>query len=141
MANYLVKECEKGDSDLIIKGLVKYNFSHVPPGKDYSFLDMSRKVVDEYGTIVAGILGKLDSWGCMTVDILWVHEKHRKAGLGTRLLKEVEAASKSYGCNLVHLDTFDFQAKDFYIKNGYEVFGVLDDCPLGHQRYFLKKYL
>jgi hypothetical protein len=39
----------------------------------------------------------------------------------------------------LHLDTFDFQAKDFYVKHGYEVFGVLEDCPEGHVRYFMKK--
>ena len=42
---------------------------------------------------------------------------------------------------LIHLDTFDFQAKDFYLKHGYEVFGVLDDCPKGHKRYYMKKVL
>lgn len=46
---------------------------------------------------------------------------------------------KEKGGKLVHLDTFDFQAKDFYLKNGYEVFGVLEDCPKGHKRYYLKK--
>ncbi|PPE03578.1 hypothetical protein HCUR_00960 [Holospora curviuscula] len=25
--------------------------------------------------------------------------------------------------------TFDFQVKDFYLKQGYEIFGVLEDCP------------
>jgi hypothetical protein len=29
----------------------------------------------------------------------------------------------------------DFQAKDFYKKNGYEVFGELDNVPDGHKRY------
>jgi len=37
------------------------------------------------------------------------------------------------------LDTFDFQAKDFYTKQGYEVFGILDNCPEGHKRYYMKK--
>ncbi|WP_419727432.1 hypothetical protein [Terrisporobacter petrolearius] len=49
--------------------------------------------------------------------------------------------AKEEKCNLIHLDTFDFQAKDFYIKNGYEIFGVLDECPKNHKRYFLKKSL
>jgi hypothetical protein len=39
------------------------------------------------------------------------------------------------------LDTFDFQVKAFYEKLGYELFGILDDCPPGHRRYFLKKAL
>jgi hypothetical protein len=39
------------------------------------------------------------------------------------------------------LDTFDFQARGFYERNGYELFGTLDDCPPGHKRYYLKKAL
>ena len=41
--------------------------------------------------------------------------------------------------NLIHLNTFYFHAQKFYKKQGYEVFGVLDDCPKGHKRYFMKK--
>ena len=40
-----------------------------------------------------------------------------------------EEEAKAMGATLVHLDTFDWQAKDFYLKHGYEIFGVLDDCP------------
>lgn len=141
MVNYQVKECENEDSDFLYDKLVEYNFSQVPPVQDYRFMDVSRKIVDENGTIVAGILGKLNAWGCLHVDLLWVDVAHRKAGVGSKILKEVENISKANGCHLVHLDTFDFQAKDFYLKNGYEIFGVLDDCPLGHKRYFLKKCL
>ncbi|GIO85145.1 hypothetical protein J25TS5_20770 [Paenibacillus faecis] len=34
------------------------------------------------------------------------------------------------GAKLIHLDTHDFQAPDFYLKQGYEVFGLLEDIPL-----------
>ncbi len=61
-----------------------------------------------------------------------------KAGRG-RLLGEIENIAAGEGCSLIHPDTFDFQAKDFYIKPGYEVFGILDGCPEGHCRYYLKK--
>ena len=59
--------------------------------------------------------------------------------MGEKLLKEVEKIAINQGCELIHLDTFDFQAKDFYLKYGYEIFGVLEDCPEGHCRYYLKK--
>ena len=62
-------------------------------------------------------------------------------GLGSKLLAEVERTAVEAGCTLIHLDTFDFQAKDFYLRHGYEVFGVLEDCPEGHCRYYLKKKL
>jgi len=45
------------------------------------------------------------------------------------------------GCRISHLDTFDFQAKGFYEKLGYTVFGVLEDCPEGHNRYYMSKKL
>jgi hypothetical protein len=35
----------------------------------------------------------------------------------------------------------DFQAAGFYERHGYSVFGVLDDMPLGHKRFFLKRAL
>lgn len=56
------------------------------------------------------------------------------------LLNEVEKIAKEKGCKLIHLDTCDFQGKDFYIKHGYETFGVLDNCPIEeHKRYYMKE--
>ena len=78
-------------------------------------------------------------WNVLYIDILWVAEQYRKQGLGSILLKSVEQTAKEKGCYLVHLDTFDFQAKEFYEKHGYTLFGTLEDCPKGHCRYYLKK--
>ncbi|GAQ00024.1 hypothetical protein NIES2104_65890 [Leptolyngbya sp. NIES-2104] len=39
------------------------------------------------------------------------------------------------------MDTFSFQAPEFYQKLGYTVFGELPDFPIGHRRLFLKKVL
>lgn len=76
---------------------------------------------------------------CLYISVLFVDEKHRKQGLGHILLEAMEQEAKSLDIKLIHLNTFDFQAKDFYLKHGYEVFGVLDDCPQGHKRYYMKK--
>jgi hypothetical protein len=55
---------------------------------------------------------------------------------------ELSPEAKLIGATLAHnTDTFDFQAKDFYLKQGYEIFGVLKDCPSGHKRYYMKKIL
>jgi hypothetical protein len=45
------------------------------------------------------------------------------------------------GCHHALLDTFDFQAREFYEKLGYAVFGSLDDFPRAHVRLFMKKAL
>ncbi|ENK1244461.1 GNAT family N-acetyltransferase [Clostridium sporogenes] len=139
MDNYIIRESSSEESDLIVDRLVEYNLSKVPVKQEDTFLWINRVVEDTKGEIIAGILSKIYCWNCMYIDALWVKEEYRKNGLGTKLLKEVEKIAKDKNCNLIHLDTFDFQAKDFYIKHGYEIFGILDECPENHKRYFMKK--
>lgn len=103
------------------------------------FEELRNYVIKGQGNIIAGIRVVLYLNECMFISVLFVEEQHRGKGLGTRLLKHAEEQAKSIGIRLVHLDSFDFQAKDFYLKQGYEIFGVLNDCPKGHKRYFLKK--
>ena len=80
-------------------------------------------------------------WNVVYVDTLWVDSSYRGKKLGSLLLEEVENDAKSKGAKLIHLDTFDFQAKEFYEKQGYIVFGILENCPEKHYRYYLKKVL
>lgn len=40
---------------------------------------------------------------------------------------------------MITLEPFEFQAKDFYLKNGYEIFGVLENCPFEYNTYYMKK--
>lgn len=141
MSRLEIKECEEGDQNFIVNKLVEYNLSQVSPMQEFRFRDVSRKIVDEDGKIVAGVIGKLNAWNCLHIDFLWVDREYRKKGLGSKILSEVEAVSKEYGCYLVYLDTFDFQAKGFYLKHGYRVFGTLNNCPPNHKKYFLEKSL
>ena len=139
MNDYIIREGNNLDADLIIDRLVEYNLSKVPLKQETSFLWINRIIENENGEIIAGILSKMYGWNCLYIDTLWIKEEYRKEKLGSKLLKEVEEIAKEKGCHLIHLDTFDFQAKDFYIKYGYEIFGVLDDCPEEHSRYYMKK--
>ena len=95
---------------------------------------------DGDGNIIGGIVGGT-YWGWMYVDILWVHEEHRRKGIGTKLLRTAEKQAKERGCHHVHLDTMSWQAPEFYKKHGYEVLGVLPDIPTGNQKYLLTKSL
>jgi hypothetical protein len=45
------------------------------------------------------------------------------------------------GCAHAHLDTFSYQARPFYERRGYQVFGMLQDYPPGQQRFFMEKTL
>ena len=137
--NYNIVSIAEGDWEFIDNKLVEYNLSMVPATQDELFESVSKKIVDEEGNTIAGCLAIMYCWNVATIDIIWVDEQYRGQGLGSILLGEVERDVMKKGCHLVHLDTFDFQAKGFYEKNGYSVFGTLEDCPKGHIRYYLKK--
>ncbi|MFH5835646.1 GNAT family N-acetyltransferase [Proteiniclasticum sp. C24MP] len=127
------------DCRFIDDGIVAYNKEKVPFTQEPAFIPVNRVVRNEEGEILAGINSVIYCWRVMAIDVLWVKEEFRKMGYGERLLQEMENVAKEEGCSMIHLDTFDFQAKDFYSKNGFEVFGVLENCPPGHTRYYMKK--
>ena len=139
--DYNIVPITNGDDEFIEDKLVEYNLSMEPATQGKLFESISRKIVDEEGNIIAGCLAIMYCWNVVAIDIIWVDEQYRGQGLGSMLLGEVEREAMEKGCHLVHLDTFDFQAKGFYEKNGYSVFGILEDCPKGHIRYYLKKTL
>lgn len=139
--NYTVSGCNGSDKAFLVDKLVDYNLSQVPATQEENFIDLSRKVLSEDGKILAGIIVRMYCWRCIYIDTFWIDESMRGEGLGTLLLEEVEKVAKENGSHLIHLDTFDFQAKDFYLAHGYSVFGELEDCPKGHTRYFMSKVL
>lgn len=93
------------------------------------------------GELIAGLIS--NRFGeAVSLEILWVHEEYRLQGIGNKLLRELERIAKESGAKRIHLDTHEFQAPEFYIKNGYVTFGVLEHVPLtGITRYYMKKEL
>lgn len=139
MKNYTIEKSTKEEASLVDESIVKYNYSKVAYTQEPAFISINRVIRGVNGDIIAGINSILYCWNCLYIDVLWVEEEYRKSGYGEALLSDVERIAKDKGCKLVHLDTFDFQAKDFYLKHGYIIFGVLEDCPSGHKRYYMKK--
>ena len=95
-------------------------------------------VRDEAGAVAGGLTGRTSAaW--LFVELLWLPEKLRGTGLGTRVMMAAEAEAVRRGCMGAHLDTYDFQAPGFYRKLGYEVFGSIEDHPPGHTRFWMRK--
>jgi ribosomal protein S18 acetylase RimI-like enzyme len=65
----------------------------------------------------------------------------RGAGAGRRLMMEAEAEALRRGCCAAELDTFSFQARGFYERLGYSVFGALEDYAPGQSRFYMRKRL
>lgn len=75
------------------------------------------------------------------IDVLWVEKNLQKQGYGTKLLEAVEQEAIRHGCIFSLVDTWDFQAEAFYLKNGYERIGELKNYWHGHSKIFLKKVI
>ena len=139
IVDFSIDNCKENDEEYICDRLVEYNLTQVPATQEILFENINKKFLNANGEIIAGCVARMYCWNVLYIDILWVDKNYRNQGLGSKLLEYVEDTAKKKGCYLIHLDTFDFQAKDFYFKHGYEVFGTLKDCPKGHCRYYLKK--
>jgi GNAT superfamily N-acetyltransferase len=125
------------DEALIVRGLRAFNEDRLGPADDQPVKFVAR---DADGNVVGGILGHT-RWRWMYVAKLWIDESARGRGLGTRLMTAAEDLARSRGCTDVRLDTFDFQARPFYERLGYELFGTLEVYPPGSWQYYLRKRL
>jgi GNAT superfamily N-acetyltransferase len=95
---------------------------------------------DDTGTLVAGIVGF--TWGGYArISLLWVDEPLRRHGLGRRLLGAAESEARQRGCNTIVLDTYSFQAPDFYPTLGYEKVGETTETPAGFTQVLFQKRL
>ena len=75
------------------------------------------------------------------MEDFFIPDQLRGQGLGANILKMAESAAIRRGCTKVHLSTFGFQAPNFYLKQGYQIVGTLEDYPPGSAFYWLKKDL
>lgn len=98
-------------------------------------------VRDEQSNDVLGGLNGRIFYRWMFIELLVVPEQARGQKLGSRLMAMAEDLARDKDCVGIWLDTFDFQAPDFYRSLGYSEFGQLNDYPPGHRRYFFQKRL
>lgn len=127
------------DRAVLEKGLSEYGrkiFLGLPDESEDKFA--AAYIRDENGDVCAGVEANIYWNGC-EVEILWVKESLRQKGYATRLMAAIEKTARSEGTVIAFLKTFD--AKEFYESIGYEVFGVLEDRPIGSKLYHMKKRL
>lgn len=119
------------------KGLLKFNHDEAGP------LRYKRTVLgarDRKGRLLGGLILR-SYWRESYIELFWLSARARRAGFGTRLIKEAERRARRHGSHLIHLDTYSFQAPGFYEKQGYRRFGTLSGSPRGESRHFYVKRL
>jgi len=92
------------------------------------------------GEIVGGIRATA-FWNYCIIELLWLAEESRGNGIGAKLMEQAEAHALAQGFKFMRTETLSFQARPFYEKMGYKVFGELEDYPPGHTTYCLVKSL
>jgi len=125
----------QADLEAVDAGLDDYNETTVP-------LDGVRQLAafatDAEGRLAGGAVGR--TWGrCCELLQLWVDERHRHAGVGSRLMHDFEAGARTRGCSVFYLTTMSFQAPVFYRRHGYDVLARIDGYPDGIVKYLMHK--
>jgi GNAT superfamily N-acetyltransferase len=128
---------ETADRNAILQPLMAFNQSRVGPS---GYKELGIWLRNPAGETVGGLAARLH-YDWLYIELIFVPQAIRKSGIGSQLLQKAEAIAIESKCVGIWLDTFSFQARGFYERNGYHVFGTLDDHPRGAQRFFLRKML
>ena len=97
--------------------------------------------IEDDGKLVAGLNAYITNFKILYVSTVFVDEEYRRKGLGARLMREMEKRAAAMGVNMIRLDTYDWQGKEFYETLGYECVGHYENKEDGFSEYFYLKRL
>ena len=126
---------ENGDSakrEELRNLLRTYNRSKREPSESQA-LDIYLE--DEEGNLIAGLTGEtFGNW--LEVEYLFVKEE-----LGSKILDQAEKEARVRNCTYSFVNTYQFQAPDFYKRHGYQEVFTLKEYPYSGKRYYFTKDL
>ncbi len=125
------------ERDQVLRLLLDFNGQHT--GHLIERPDLGILLRDPDTAEIVGGLYARDEYNWLFIKYLIVPEALRGKGLGAELMREAERIARERRCLGIFLDTFDFQAKPFYLKLGFEQFGELEGDLHTPRRFFLKK--
>lgn len=123
------------DEKAILDGLIAFNEK---AGGPIGYQPMAILLKDDAGTVQGGLVGRV-VYDWLFIELLHLPETARGEGLGTSMMQQAEDFARKRGLAGVWLDTYHFQARGFYEKLGYTIFGTLEGHPVGGRRFFLEK--
>jgi GNAT superfamily N-acetyltransferase len=139
-SEYRIEPVEKPTDEMwnvIGGGINQYNHQH---GGPEGFQRVCFVLNGPNGEVAGGLIGDI-YWGWFNINLMFVKEELRGHGYGHQLLVQAETEARNRDAKHVFLDTFSFQAPEFYKRHGYRVFGELQNFPPGFTRYYMTKEL
>lgn len=110
------------DHAALLRSMITNNTARGGPNGHRNIAIIARDA--DTGEASSGVWGSI-LYGWLFIELLYVAESDRGQGFGSRLLTSVENAAREQGCIGVWLNSYAFQAPEFYEKNGYKAFGEL----------------
>jgi GNAT superfamily N-acetyltransferase len=131
-----VKEEDSEILEIIKNGVIEYNSKYLGKREFKPFVIYA----EENSQIIGGIVGEVVG-NCLRIDWLFVEEAFRGKKIGTRLFNELDKFAKANNCSIMQAETFDFQAKPFYEKQGFTCVGIIEKWVGGRDCHFMRKEL
>lgn len=128
------------DRDFIRKKVIEHNNASLPGEKRSAVEQMSFIVRNEAEEIIGGLTAT-GFWRHLHIDFLWVAPAARGQQVAAKLMAEAESYARGKGHRLMVVDTLSFQAPEFYKKQGFSEFGVIQNFPEGHSHHYFEKWL
>ncbi|WP_210484621.1 GNAT family N-acetyltransferase [Microvirga antarctica] len=127
-----------GAYQALLSALRSYTAGRVGPPDNHDFAILIGD--PDCGDPVGGLWAQ-SRWGGFHIDMLVVPESMRRQGIGSGLLQRAEAEARRRSCLHLWLETYAFQARPFYERHGFSVFGQIDGPAPIYPRYFMTKPL
>jgi N-acetylglutamate synthase-like GNAT family acetyltransferase len=137
--NCIIENATNEEANYIGDRIVEFNSQQVPFTNELAFEDIEKVLKDSEGNVIAGIATTLLPWSDLEIHGIWVSEDCAEKEFKVKLLNAVEKELIEKGGHVAMLEIFDIKAKDFYIENGYEVYGILAEYPDECKCYYMKK--
>ena len=140
MSRLLTISAEEGteaDLKFLAASLRAFNRKHASRPEAQRLCFMLR---DDEKTLHGGIVCEV-SFDVLFIDNLCINEESRGGDYGTQLMQLAEDGGRKLGARISWLDTYSWQARPFYEKLGYKMFGELPYSGGKYVRYFLRKDL
>lgn len=128
------------ERDFIRSKVIEHNMQKLAGHLNKPKEEVGFTVRGNEGEIIGGITGTA-YWGHLHIDFLWVDPQSRGQRIAEQLMQTIEQYARKQQYRLLVVDTFSFQAPEFYKKQGFQEFGVLHNHPAGHSQHYFEKRL